>query len=90
MSLKKQAMLKLLTEVRKDLWDCKSVVLQLSGSVLEGVHVILDLADDSQILRKAKREKNTSRRISEYFCIAIFVLFLQYHMPITHIVIKRL
>lgn len=54
MSLKKQAKLKLLTEIRKDLWDCKSVVLQLSGSVLEGVHVILDLADDSLALRKAK------------------------------------
>ncbi len=65
MSLKKQAKLKLLMEMRKDLWDCKSVVLQLSGSVLEGVYmVILDLADGSQILRKTKREKKTSRRIS--------------------------
>lgn len=65
MSLKKQAKLKLLMEMRKDLWDCKSVVLQLSGSVLEGVYmVILDLADGSQIMRKTKRDKKTSRRIS--------------------------
>lgn len=38
MPLKKQVKLKLLMEMRKDWWDCKSVVLQLSGSVLEGVH----------------------------------------------------